>query len=337
MLSFAEHFISIGRLNGSSAYRQRRAPDPRWRPDPVTQADIRHHRLNAEGVELHYVTAGKGPPLVLVHGFPQTWYQWRHLIDRLADRFTVIAPDLRGLGATPGPPAPYDKQTLAGDVNAIVRRVGGDAPALVVGHDMGSFVAFAYALRYPAAVSGLMLVDAPPPGATDFNAGGSVFEASKAIPWHLGFHNARDVAEMLVAGRERAYVAQFVASRIHDAAAISEADLDVYAAAYSAPGAMRAAFEMYRALADDAVFNRAAIAQGKLAMPVVSVGAAGRLSAESLAEVNARIAVRSRVVMIDRCGHWISEEQPDVLAREILALADEVSAATPQPTRRIDG
>lgn len=280
---------------------------------------MEHHRLNADGIDLHYVTAGAGPPLVLIHGFPQTWYQWRRVIERLADRFTIVAPDLRGLGATPGPPAPYDKQSLAGDVHAIVSHVCGDAPALVVGHDMGSFVAFAYALRYGPSVRGLMLVDAPPPGSLAFASG-------TARPWHLAFHNARDVAEMLVAGKERPYIAQFVASRIYDASAITEADLDIYAATYSAPGAMRAAFEMYRALDQDGEFNRAAIASGKLAMPVVAVGAATRMSAELLAKVGDEIAERSRVVMVERCGHWISEEQPDALVRVILELAAETDA-----------
>lgn len=282
-------------------------------------ADLHHHRLIVDGIDLHFVTAGSGPPLVLIHGFPQTWYQWRHVIDRLADRFTVIAPDLRGLGATPGPAAPFDKQSLAGDVHAVVRHVCGEVPALVVGHDMGSFVAFAYALRFAAAVSGLMLVDAPPPGT-------AIFDAGKARPWHLAFHNARDVAEMLVAGKERAYLAQFIASRIYDASAISEADLDVYAATYSAPGAMRAAFEMYRALEQDAEFNRAAIVQRKLAMPVAMVGAAGRLSAEMLAAVNTEITENGRVFMIERCGHWISEEQPDALCDAIVSLADDADA-----------
>lgn len=275
---------------------------------------IQHHRLVADGIDLHFVTAGSGPPLVLIHGFPQTWHQWRHIIYRLADRFTLIAPDLRGIGATPGPAFPYDKHSLAADIHAIVRHVAGEAPHLVVGHDMGSFVAFAYAQRYSASVAGLMLVDAPPPGTGGFATGA-------ARPWHLAFHNARDVAEMLVAGKERAYIAQFIASRIHDNAAISEHDLDVYAAAYSAPGAMRAAFEMYRALDQDAEHNRAAIARGKLEMPVFAVGASGRMSADMLGSVVAEVAERPRVTMIDRCGHWISEERPDALVETILALA----------------
>ena len=275
---------------------------------------IKHHRMAFNAVDLHFVTAGQGPPLVLIHGFPQTWYQWRHVIERLADRFTIIAPDLRGIGATPGPSTGYDKHTLAGDVHAIVRHVCGDAAALVIGHDMGSFVAFAYATRFPASTAGLMLVDAPPPGTT-------LFDSSTARPWHLAFHNARDVAEMLVAGKERPYIAQFVASRIYDSSAISEADLDVYAAAYRAPGAMRSAFEMYRALDQDAEDNRTAIAGGKFAMPVVAVGAAGRLKEETLAAMLEPITDNARTIMIGDCGHWVSEEQPDKLVEAIVDLS----------------
>lgn len=280
-----------------------------------------HHRLTAEGVDLHYVTAGEGPPLILLHGFPQTWHQWRRVIDRLAHRFTIIAPDLRGIGATPGPPGPYDKHSLAGDVRAVAAQVCGDQPALVVGHDMGSFVAYAYALRYRALVRGLMIVDAPPPGS-------AMFEAGKSRAWHIAFHGARDVAEMLVAGKEREYVAQFVASRIYDTAAVSEADIDVYAAAYRAPGAMRAAFEMYRAFDRDAELNRAALAEAKLAMPVHLVGASMRLSGELFAKLGEEIAETSRVLVLDRCGHWIPEERPDDLSAAILRLAEEAAART---------
>jgi pimeloyl-ACP methyl ester carboxylesterase len=282
--------------------------------------ELEHHRLVADRVDLHFVTTGDGPPLVLLHGFPQTWHQWRRVMERLADRFTIIAPDLRGIGATPAPPSGYDKHSLASDVHAVVAHVCGDEQrVLVVGHDMGAFVAFAYALRYRALVSGLMLVDSPPPGT-------ALLERNKVRAWHIAFHNARDVAEMLVAGKERAYIAQFVASRIHDASAVSEEDLDVYEAAYRAPGAMRAAFEMYRSLDQDAELNRAALADGRLAMPVVAVGASTSLDERALEEMGAEIAENLRVVIVDRCGHWIPEEQPDVLAKAILDLAAEASA-----------
>jgi len=187
---------------------------------------------------------------------------------------------------------------------------------------MGSFVAFAYALRYRALVKGLMLVDAPPPGTTLFEIGKMQQRA-----WHIAFHCARDVAEMLVAGKERAYIAQFVAARIYDGSAISEADLDIYAAAYRAPGAMRAAFEMYRSLERDAELNRAALAAaGKIAVPVVAVTASVGRNEAVRASLEADIAANMTVIGVERSGHWVSEERPDVLVEAIIALAEDVNA-----------
>lgn len=278
--------------------------------------DLRHHTLKTDAVALHYVTTGEGPPLVLIHGFPQTWRQWRSIMAPLSERFTIIAPDLRGIGATPGPASGYDKQTMAEDIRAITHIVCGELPVTLVGHDMGSYVAFAYALRFPALVGALMIVDAPIPGT-------ALFERLSQDPraWHVAFHQARDVAEMLVSGRERAYIAQFIAARIFDGGGISEFDIDAYAQAYAAPGAFRAAFEMYRALPADATFNRAALAVAKLPMPTVFVGGGESLSGPLLEESLAELAVDGRAVRIGSCGHWIPEEKPGPLAELIIELA----------------
>lgn len=279
-------------------------------------SDIHHHRIAVNGVNVHYAVTGEGPPLVLIHGFPQTWHQWRPIMSRLAHRFRIIAPDLRGIGSTPGPAAGYDKLTMAADIRAIVQREAPDVPPVVVGHDMGSFVAFAYALRYRAGASALVLVDAPMPGT-------GAFEQLRANPraWHIAFHSARDVAEMLVTGRERAYVAQFVNSRLYDTSAISEADLDVYAAAYAAPGALRAAFEMYRALADDASALHSLFKAEKLSIPVSVVGGEISVSGSLLAGSMDEFAQDGRVYTIECSGHWIPEEQPDRLAEIIVESA----------------
>lgn len=278
---------------------------------------IEHHRIVADGVSLHYAVAGQGRPLVLIHGFPQTWYQWRLIIERLGDEFRIIAPDLRGIGAAPGPASGYDKHTLADDIQAIVAAECGEGPVLVCGHDMGSFVAFAYAAKYRSMVEGLMLVDAPPPGT-------SLWAAGSASPraWHIAFHAQVDVALMLVSGRERAYVSQFIGSRIYDSAAVTEADIDVYASAYAAPGALRAAFQMYRALLfEDPELNRKALMDGKLEMPVMLVGGSMTIPRSGLEASVAEIAENGRVAVIERCGHWISEERPDALAALVRQLA----------------
>ena len=278
---------------------------------------IEHRRLIAHDVPLHYVVAGEGEPLVLIHGFPQTWHQWNPLIARLAPQFRIIAPDLRGIGAGPGPASGYDKHSLATDVRAIVEAECGDTPALVCGHDMGSFVAFAYALKYRSAVAGLMLVDAPPPGTTTWALG-----AGSPRAYHVAFHAHVDVALMLVTGRERAYISQFILTRAYDSSAITPQDIDVYAAAYSAPGALRAAFQMYRALVyEDPELNMQALASGKLGMPVMLVGGSETMPRSTMDMTIDEIAINGSVEVVERSGHWIPEEQPDALAGLIRDLA----------------
>ncbi len=278
---------------------------------------IEHHRLIANDVPLHYVVAGEGEPLVLIHGFPQTWHQWNPLIARLASEFRIIAPDLRGIGAGPGPAFGYDKHTLAGDVRAIVAAECGDTPVLVCGHDMGSFVAFAYALQYRAMTAGLMLVDAPPPGTTTWALG-----AGSPRAYHVNFHAHVDVALMLVTGRERAYVSQFISTRAYDCSAITPQDIDVYAAAYSAPGTLRSAFQMYRALVyEDPDLNRAALTLGKLEMPVMLVGGSETMPRSTLEMTIDEIATNGNVEVVEHSGHWIPEELPDILADLLRGLA----------------
>jgi pimeloyl-ACP methyl ester carboxylesterase len=277
---------------------------------------IAHHRLAVPDATLHYTVSGEGPPLVLIHGFPQTWHQWRPVMERLAGRFRIIAPDLRGIGATPGPATGYDKLTMAGDIRAIMDKEVGDAPATIVGHDMGAFVAFAHGLLHPERTRALVLVDAPMSGTT-------LFDQLRTHPraWHIAFHGARDIAEMLVAGRERAYIAQFVAARIYDSSAVTAEDIDVYAAAYSAPGALRAGFEMYRAFDVDVAQHRELLARGKLRMPVAMVGGEASLSGTLLADSMAEFAEDGRAYSVERAAHWIPEEQPDRMAKIITETA----------------
>jgi pimeloyl-ACP methyl ester carboxylesterase len=258
--------------------------------------------------------------MVLLHGFPQTWHEWRPLIDRLSDRFTIIAPDLRGIGSRPGPPAGYDKHSLAADVRAIVANECGDTPVIVCGHDIGAFVAFAYALDNRATTAALALVDGPPPGT-------GAMDRVTANPriWHIGFHSQVDVALMLVTGRERGYIRQFINNTIVRADAIGPQDIDIYADAYAAPGAFRAAFEMYRALPQDRALNLAALARdGKLNMPVLTVGSAATAAGAELGDILPEIATDGCAITL-RCGHWIPEEEPDALSDALAQLAQRAA------------
>jgi pimeloyl-ACP methyl ester carboxylesterase len=269
------------------------------------------------GLRLHYVTAGVGPrTAVLVHGFPQTWHEWRHVIPPLVDAgFRIVAPDYRGAGHSWRPAGGYDKRTMAGDIRRLVREHLGIAdPIALVGHDIGLMVAYAYAQAYPDDVSHLVVIDAPLPGT-------AVFDRLRSDPrvWHFAFHGARDVAEMLVAGRERQYLQAFFDARIFDVSAITDDDLDLYASAYSAPGAMRAGFELYRAFDQDAADNRAALARnGKLTVPVLAVGGEISTSGSVVEEMMREVADDVTGIRVPRTAHWVPEENPDAFVRALL-------------------
>ena len=205
---------------------------------------------------------------------------------------------------------------MAGDVQRLLREhLGVEGPLVLVGHDIGLMVAYAYAQAYRDEVSHLVVVDAPLPGT-------EVFDRLRSDPrvWHFAFHGARDVAEMLVAGRERPYLQAFFNARTY--VPISDADLDVYVSAYSAPGAMRAGFELYRAFDQDAADNRAALERGgKLTVPVLAVGGEISTSGALVEEMMREVAHDVTGVRAPGTGHWIPEENPGAFTEALLEFA----------------
>lgn len=272
------------------------------------------------GLRLHYVTAGDGPrTMVLLHGFPQTWWQWRHVIPALVDGgLRVVAPDYRGAGHSWRPPGGYDKRTMADDIQRLLREhLAIEGPIVLVGHDIGLMVAYAYAQAYRNEVSHLVIADAPLPGT-------AVFDRLRSDPrvWHFAFHGARDVPEMLVAGRERQYLQAFFNARCFDPSAIGDEDLDVYASAYSAPGAMRAGFEVYRAFDQDVEDNRGALAHnGRLTVPVLAMGGEISTSGPVVEEMMREVAEDVTGVRVPRTAHWVAEENPEAFVRAVLEFA----------------
>lgn len=273
----------------------------------------------APDLRLHYVMAGAGSRVVvLLHGFPQTWWEWRHVMPLLVDAgFRVIALDYRGAGRSWRPRDGYDKRTMALDLERLLREhLMIEERVALVGHDIGLMVAYAYAQAYRDAVSHLAIIDAPIPGT-------AVFERVRANPrvWHFAFHNARDIAEALVIGRERLYLQAFFDARIFNPSAIDERDVDLYTAAYSSPGAMRAAFELYRAFEQDGRDNHEALRQnGKLAIPVLATWGAISNSGPLLRDMMEDVATDVTGVEIAQAGHWIPEENPSALTAALLDL-----------------
>jgi pimeloyl-ACP methyl ester carboxylesterase len=198
------------------------------------------------GVALHYVYGGKGPPVILIHGFPQDWFEFRPIMPRLAQRFTVIALDLRGVGGSSTTASGYDAATMAEDVHQLASALKLERP-YVVGHDLGGQVAYAFARRYPHATRGAMVLDTPLPGI----AGWDEIEGHPSL-WHAHFMQVPGLPEKLIAGRQADYFGYFFSF-----GKFTPDEMEHYVKAYARPTQLRAAFEMYRALPANATFNAA--------------------------------------------------------------------------------
>lgn len=267
--------------------------------DAVTTADA-----VVNGVRMHYRIAGKGPAVVLLHGYAQTSHMWMPLIPVLAANHTVIAPDLRGAGGSERTASGYDKKMLAKDVHALVRHLGLDQQKVqVVGHDIGLMVAYAYAAQYPDQVSKVVLMDAFLPGVGDWKTVWLMRDL-----WHFHFYGQTPLA--LVKGRERTYFEHFWNDFAADPSqSVSEADRQLYAAAYARDDGMRAGFEYFRAFEQDAK-DFAGFAGRKLEMPFL-VLSGEKASGTFLIEQARLVAVNVEGIVITGAGHWLMDEARD--------------------------
>jgi pimeloyl-ACP methyl ester carboxylesterase len=262
-----------------------------------------------DGVKLHYLTAGHGPTVILLHGYAETSRMWRPIIPVLAEKFTVIAPDLPGIGDSGIPADTIDMKTSASRIHALARSLGVEK-ARVVGHDIGLMVAYAYATQFPAETEKLVVMDAFLPGVAGWEA---IYNAPNV--WHFRFNG--EYPEALVKGRERTYFEYFWnVFAADETRSIPEADRKAYTEAYSKPGRMRAAwayFASWPQLAKDF----AQISQTKLTMPVLSIGGDKSLGNE-LAEQMKLVATDVTVVVLKDTGHWILEERPKETTQAIV-------------------
>ena len=266
---------------------------------------------HVNGIRMHYVKMGEGPLLILLHGWPQTWYEWHKVMPALASKFTVVAPDLRGLGLSEKTQTGYDKHTIANDIAALIKHLG-ERSAIVVGHDMGGKVAYILSLLQPELVTKLIMVDCMPPGTENM-------DPAKGGMWHYGFHMAAKFPEMLTKGREREYISAQMAKWLHQKDAITQNALDEYAKHYASPGGMTAGFNYYRTLLDDAKFL-AAYTDRKFAMPILTV--AGRYGvSDNLFKAMMQKADNLKGVIAEESGHFVPEEAPVFLTEQILKFA----------------
>jgi pimeloyl-ACP methyl ester carboxylesterase len=263
------------------------------------------------GARIHYLRAGTGKKtLVLIHGFGDTSHMWIPVFDEFGSDYTIIAPDMRGLGDSSRPASGYDKKTIAADVHELVKSLGFEKIDLV-GHDIGLMVAYSYAAQYPNEVEKLALLEAPIPGI------GDIWEKIFTTPalWHFHFVNS-PIALELVKGRERLFLEHFWQTLSPHPETFSEADRRLYARSYAQEGAMRAAFEMFKTFnTQDAADNRK-FAVAKLKMPVLTIE--GDKSMGGALELQAKmVADNVRSITLKDTGHWLMEQRPEETKAEL--------------------
>jgi pimeloyl-ACP methyl ester carboxylesterase len=266
--------------------------------------------IETNGATLHVRVGGRGPAVVLLHGFGNTGDMWGALADALVADHTLIVPDLRGLGLSSKPDSGYDKKTQAIDVAGVLDALD-VRKADFVTHDIGVMVGFAFAIGFPDRVSSWTAIDAPLPGVGPWDQ-----ITRDPSMWHFDF-GGPDM-ERLVAGRERIYLDRFWNDLSRDPKRFDEAKRRHYAALYARPGAMRASFSQFAAFRRDAVDNKTLLAQGKLHMPVLALG--GEAAFGPMMGVVIRCVAENLedAVIIPDCGHWIMEEQPEATTKVVV-------------------
>jgi pimeloyl-ACP methyl ester carboxylesterase len=280
-------------------------------------AGFRSEYADVNGVRLHYVEGGRGPRVVvLIPGWPQTWYAWRKIMPTLATTHRVIAVDTRGMGDSSRPDSGYDTEAAASDISALMGKLGVSRYS-VIGHDVGMWIAYPLAAQHGDAIDRLVMAEATIPGVTpwppmllppDANAGMTQFM----------FNQLRDLPEFLVAGREAAYLRWIVG---HLAVRPDRVAVDEYVRAYSVPGAMKAGFEYYRAIPVTMQQNQE-LKKTKLTMPVLAVGGvvgAGKATIETMKLVSDNVQGE----IIEACGHYTPEECPDAFLNLVTSFLSE--------------
>ncbi|HEX2013005.1 MAG TPA: alpha/beta hydrolase [Roseateles sp.] len=277
-------------------------------------------QIRTEGASLHVRVGGSGPAVVLIHGFGDTGDMWTPLAVALARDHRVVVPDLRGMGLSSRPEGGYDKRTQAADLRAVLDKLGIER-AVIVGHDIGTMVAYAYAARYPDQTEKLVVMDAPVPGVPPWEQ-----IVRSPLLWHFDF-GGKD-ALRLVQGRERIYLDRFWNEFAGDASKIDEATRAHYARLYARPGAMRAAFAQFLAIRQDAEDNLESV-KTKLEMPVLAIGGEKSFGSNQAA-VMRNAASRVTELVVPGAGHWLMEEAPQFTVRAVL---DFLARPGPNPAQ----
>lgn len=309
-LSFARLLFCLMMIIGIGAFAQSPVKPARIGGAAAASpaAGFRHAYATVNGVKIHYVTGGSGEPLLLLHGFGQNWFMWNRLLPEFGKHFTVIAPDLPGLGESGKPASGYDKKTMAADIHALMEKLGYRRIDLA-GHDIGLMVAYAYAAQYGEEVRRLALMDALLPGVEP------VWSQVKASAWWFGFFGW-GASGQLVAGREGLFLRNFwpVVGHVKDAFTAEESA--EFVRAYAQPGATTGTFHWFGAFEQDAADNKLFM-QHKLKMPVLAMGGE-YFGAGFLAEHCRLVAEDVSESKIAGSGHWVVQENTEQVKKDLL-------------------
>jgi len=286
--------------------------------DEAAFASIFEHRMQgAAGERLHCVIGGQGTPMLLVPGWPQTWYAWRKTMLALAEHYTVVAVDPPGLGDSDKPYGGYDTDSVARRLHELTQALGWERFDFV-GHDVGVWIGYAYTSLFPQQVRRVALLDATVPGLAPAQM--YAFEPERiSKSWHFFFLAQADLPEALISGREHAFLSWLFHAKSANSGWLEPRALAEYVRCYSAPGAWRAAANYYRALFDSMAQNHVH-ARKRLEMPVLAMG--GEAALGSMMESMMRQVADNVTGVIAPCGHYIPEEAPDFVVGHLLEFLE---------------
>jgi len=295
--------VGLGSITLTASASDKPAPAP----GEQMPAGFSEHKTRVAGTGIDYVIGGHGPTLVLIHGYPQTWYEWHGIMPALAKHYTVIAPDLPGAGRSDAPASGYDKKTMAATLHALLVSLGKDQDVNVVGHDIGTMVAYSYAAQYPHSVRKLVLSEAPIPDPSIYEF--PALTAKGPGVWNFGFFSLQTgLPESLIRGRELTWTSGFMRGIAVHKDALTPDDLQVFASYLRDYAHLEASFAWFRTFPQD-IADNARFQKKPLTMPVLAIGADGSLGS-SVAKQVRHYATHVTPAVITDSGHWIYEEHP---------------------------
>ncbi len=298
------------------------------------KALLQHRSMDVDGVRLHYVEAGSGAPILLIPGWPESWYAWRDVIPHLVSAGRrVIAIDPRGMGDSAHPERGFDPGTVAAEIHRFSELLQLDKEGGwdIAGHDVGAWIAYAYASDWPADVKSLSLLDAALPGISALPIGAALSDEINKRTWHFSFNRIPDLPEILVRGHEREYLTWLLSQKAVRPWVFTPEVIDEYVRTYTLPGGTRTAFAYYReSFSHEALQANKTRATRTLDMPVMVIGGAAGV-ASGLFNTMKEIASDVRGHILEDCGHFVMEECPVEVAAHLNAF---ISAAQTPPAGR---